>query len=71
MNSPLNELREKMIHETEEFLDHNLQDGVPTPQLPRISVHPAMQPEHEPSDHRPYFIPSWHDWAPQPQANSA
>ena len=39
MNDHLNELREKMIHDTEEFLDHNLQPGSHAPGLLRISAH--------------------------------
>jgi len=71
MNDHLNELREKMIHDTEEFLDHNLQPGSHAPGPLRISAHSTAEPQPNPPDDRPYFFPTWHEWAPERQMRSA
>jgi hypothetical protein len=71
MNTQLDQLREKMIHETEAFLGQSLHDGSPIPQLRRVPPQGTTPAQPEQPDDRPYFFPAWHDWAPHPQAHSA
>ncbi len=71
MNNQLNELREKMIHETEAFLDQGLQPDSQAPKATQASSTSAPQPPpQDRSDDRPYFFPTWHEWMPASQTSS-
>jgi hypothetical protein len=70
MNTQLNELREKMIHETEEFLDVGLQHDSHAPRLSKASSFAATRPHQEWSDDRPYFFPPWREWTPASQLSA-
>ncbi len=69
MNVPLNELRQKMIQETEQFLGRSLQHDSQAPEeMTEASSLPVPQPG--PSDDRPYFSLVWLEWIPVSQVSA-
>ena len=71
MNTQLTELREKMIHDTEAFLDRGLQQDPQATQATEASSLAAPKSQPDPVHCRPYFFPTWHEWKPEPQISSA